>query len=832
MDKICRKGRFLFAGNRKWRAYGVSYGPFVPNSHGEPFPEKEVAERDMKQMQALGLNAIRTYHVPPQWLLDLAAEHRLRFFITLAWPLRGLFLENKLRLAEIRKSIRHQISSMAQHPAIFACAIDNEMAPDLARWLGPEKVRKFLDSLILEVKTVSPDLLVTYAGYPPSEYLIPELADFVTFNIYLHDRSDFRAYLNRCHLLAGDRPLMIGEFGIDTVSEGEERQQEIIEWHLEEVTQSGASGTLLFTWTDEWFTGGHEIEDWAFGLTTRERQPKLVCDRLATYIPQSTHALVDHFSSTSYPKFSIIVCTYNGSRTLKQTLESLSTLRYPDFEVIIINDGSTDGTADILSSDSNYGVITQENQGLSVARNRGADEATGEILVYTDDDCMPDTDWLFHLADTFQSTEFAAVGGPNLSPPAAQWRQATVAAAPGVPTHVLLTDMEAEHIPGCNFAIRREALESIGGFDPIYRKAGDDVDLCWRLRDAGYQIGFNPSAMVWHHRRSTIADYLKQQHGYGEAEALLRYQHPNYFDAEGSAHWAGIIYNDHRRLNWFDAPRVYHGIFALGYFQSIYRQPERYWVQYFSSLNWLFCTLVVGLVSLWVPALVIVPFLMFLPLLISAGILMSSAKIEKPHDHWYSRMLLYALCLLQPLLRSWARYFTWLHEQRLPRQEEFTAKEQRQLPSGWQKGRVAFWAEEGQSREQYLKCVSGLLASQGWRFFADTGWSQWDFDLFASRWWHTRLRSVAEIYPENKQLIHIEIKLLIHPISWLLISPFIFILVSLGCQFPVLAVWMGVILFLMVGYLWLERYRVRKAVARVLSAAAIKEALHPMKEEI
>jgi len=95
---------------------------------------------------------------------------------------------------------------------------------------------------------------------------------------------------------------------------------------------------------------------------------------------------------------------------------------------------------------------------------------------------------------------------------------AYVAASPGGPTHVLLDDEVAEHIPGCNMAFRREALHAIGGFDPIFRAAGDDVDLCWRLQNKGYKIGFSPAAVVWHFRRNTVRDYLKQQRGYGKAE--------------------------------------------------------------------------------------------------------------------------------------------------------------------------------------------------------------------------------------------------------------------------------------------------------------------------
>src|SRR5262249_31909199 len=155
--------------------------------------------------------------------------------------------------------------------------------------------------------------------------------------------------------------------------------------------------------------------------------------------------------------------------------------------------------------------------GLSVARNVGLAAATGAVIAYTDSDCYADRDWLTHLAYQLQATGADAVGGPNLAPPDG-WAAGCVGAAPGQPTHVLESDQVAQHIPGCNMAFRREALERVNGFDPQYRKAGDDVDVCWRLQQAGGWITFAPGAFVWHHRRQTPRTYLRQQAGYGEAE--------------------------------------------------------------------------------------------------------------------------------------------------------------------------------------------------------------------------------------------------------------------------------------------------------------------------
>ncbi len=772
MEKITVSGRFFMEGPRKWRAFGASYGPFRPNAEGDPFPDHSRTAEDFRQMRSIGLNTIRVYHVPPGWLMDLAAESGIRLMVTLPWPRRGLFLESGEMRGKIERDIVAGARALSGHKAVFACVVDNEMAPDLARWFGPAKVSRYLDHLIELVKAECPDLLVTYAGYPPTEYLTPDQVDFLTFNVYLHDRASFRAYLQRLHNLAGDKPLLIGEFGINVLAEGEETQADILSWHIEEVVRSGASGTLFFCWTDEWFTGGHEILDWGFGLVDRDRRPRLVCERLPSLIPNRGESPAQHYPPPWQPKVSVIVCTYNGSRTMQRCIESLQRLHYPDYEVIVVDDGSTDATSAILDAFTGIRVIRQQNLGLSAARNRGAQEASGEILAYTDDDCMPDEDWLYHLVETFIRGGTAMVGGPNLPPPARNSVEAAVAAAPGAPTHVLLSDQEAEHVPGCNMAVTREAFLQVGGFDPVYRKAGDDVDFCWRILEQGLKIGFDPSAIVWHHRRSTIGDYFKQQRGYGEAEAILRYQHPNVFDRSGQAIWSGVIY-DRRTSSFFPGPPlIYHGIFALGYFQSIYRRPEAVWRGMVAGLPWFALTVLVLMLGLMLPILRIVPVLMMVATLVAALVTTLSTRIEPGFGGLGTRLLLYYLTLLQPLSRAWARYFTWLEKQRTPpsvsgsRTPALSHWPRRQRPH-----RLAFWAEPGQSRLGYLQALQSEFDREGWRTIPDTGWSNWDIHVLASRWWHVYIRSVAEVYPEQKELIHLELRLRINSFTWLMSLP-------------------------------------------------------------
>src|SRR5207253_407576 len=154
------------------------------------------------------------------------------------------------------------------------------------------------------------------------------------------------------------------------------------------------------------------LTDWAFGIVTRERQPKKSFNTLREKFGQDNSTL-PHRALTKAPFVSVIVCSYNGARTLADCLNSLGKINYPDYEVILVDDGSTDNTAQVAAQFPNVRYIRQENQGLSHARNTGAAAAKGEVFAYTDSDCMADPDWLYYLVGTLTSGDYAGVGGPN-----------------------------------------------------------------------------------------------------------------------------------------------------------------------------------------------------------------------------------------------------------------------------------------------------------------------------------------------------------------------------------------------------------------------------------
>ncbi len=584
-------GKFLFVGDEKFWIRGVTYGTFRPDHTGVQYPPHDVVARDFRAIADAGLNAIRVYTTPPLWIMDAAAAFGLRVMIGLPWEQHVTFLDDPVRAKRILSDVRENVKRFAGHPAVLCYAVGNEIPASVVRWYGKARVERFIAQLCAAAKSEDPGALVTYVNFPTTEYLDLPFLDFVAFNVYLEAKSQMKSYLARLQNVAGERPLVMTELGLDSNRKGEARQAESLDWQIATAFESGCVGAFVFAWTDEWFRGGHDVVDWDFGLTRRDRQPK-----------QALHTVSARFSNTPFsadcqwPKISVVVCSCNGSRTIGETLTALENLDYPDYEVIVIDDGSTDETS-VIAGRHDVKLIRTENNGLSVARNLGMHAATGEIVAYLDDDAYPDPHWLTYLASEFRRTDHAGIGGPNLPPPGDGVIADCVANAPGGPVHVLLSDEVAEHIPGCNMAFRRDRLMEIGGFDPRFRVAGDDVDVCWRLQERGWTLGFAPAAVVWHHRRNSIKAYVKQQRGYAKAEALLADKWPGKYNSVGHVPWQGRIYGRGVTNLFFLRSRIYHGTWGSAPFQSVYEPCPGHWASMLLMPEWYFLLTFVGFLT-------------------------------------------------------------------------------------------------------------------------------------------------------------------------------------------------------------------------------------------
>lgn len=746
-ERVSVAGKFLSRRSGKFFLNGVSYGPFAPNSRGEPYPEDDQLARDFAHIRSLGFNTVRLYELASDATLRMAVQNDLLLIVGIPWAEHVDFVSSKTLRESVERTVSGAAHRFGSHPAVVALLVGNEIEKTLVRWMGPRKVRDFIERLIGIAKIAVPQALVSYATYPSTEYLIPRNADFVAVNVYLEDCVAWERYLLRLQNLAGNQPLVITEFGLDAVAHGEEKQAAVMRWQRESLLRIGAAGNVWFSYTDDWHRSGQQVEGWHFGLVDRERKPRAACG-IVPVLPTSPS-----LSAVTAPRITAIVCTRNGSATLRQCLDALGRQSHGNHEVLVIDDGSTDDTPEIAHAFPFVRYIRQEHAGLSVARNRGAHEATGEILAYTDDDCIPDDDWLLRLSTAYDDPAWVAAGGPNIPPPARNTVESVVAAAPGAPTHVLLKDEEAEHLPGCNFSVRKDALQRIGGFHADFTTAGDDVDICWRLRAAKGKLRFVPSAMVWHHRRFTVRGYLRQQSGYGTAESLLIKHHPSHFGPLGGARWRGAIYGDGLGLHDPAEGTIYHGPFGFAPFQAIYPQGIAAWWELFTGVLW---------IALAILALVLRCPSIALTLLAASAWLAwtranqnSSAAMPRGSSE---RLLLWLLCWLQPIVREWSRLRGMLRLRVRP--SWHPSLPEIVIPSKPRKASrhvavVSFWSESGIGREHLLDALRQLLAEKKIRCREDDGWRSFDIEMMPESIVTWAFLSVTEYHGGQRQLTRV-----------------------------------------------------------------------------
>jgi GT2 family glycosyltransferase len=759
------KGKFFYVGDEKLWIRGVTYGTFRPDKSGNEFHNPEVVKKDFAHMAAVGINVVRVYTPPPTWLLDIALQKGLYVMVGLPWEQHVTFLDQRKTVRSIKRRVRTMIRKLSGHSAILCYVIGNEIPASIVRWHGRIKIERFLKRLYAIAKMEDPEGLVTYVNFPTTEYLQLSFLDFQCFNVYLEEQERLESYLNRLQNIAGDLPLVMGEIGLDSRRNGEEKQAEVLDWQIRTAFRLGCAGAFVYAWTDEWHRGGYDIEDWDFGLTDRNRHPKKALQSV-----QRAFAEVPFPPDVAWPRISVVVCSYNGSNTIRNCFEGLLKLDYPDFEVIVVNDGSTDETATI-TREYGFRLINTENRGLSSARNTGLEAATGEIVAYMDDDAFPDQDWLKYLAATFMAYDCAGVGGPNIAPSNDGKIADCIANAPGGPTHVLVCDLEAEHIPGCNMAFRRDCLKSIKGFDPQFRAAGDDVDVCWRIQQCGWWLAFAPAAMVWHHRRNSIRTYWKQQIGYGKAEALLERKWPQKYNSIGHTSWAGRIYGNGltKSVGW-KKWRIYYGSCGCAPFQSLYGHSPTFlqalplmpeWYKVNISL------LVLSLLGLfWKPLLLAIPLLVItagIPLINVIKSMVEASFTSRPLsglDRLKLRVLTGLLHIIQPMARLCGRLRHGLTLWRRRGASHFALP----LPQKYQ-----IWSENWQAPEKWLQFIKTAIARLGAIIKQGDDFDHWDLEVRGGLCGSARLLMAIEEHGGGKQLVRFYTWPIVFPVGLALI---------------------------------------------------------------
>ncbi|MEM6424828.1 MAG: glycosyltransferase [Cyanobacteria bacterium P01_C01_bin.73] len=220
--------------------------------------------------------------------------------------------------------------------------------------------------------------------------------------------------------------------------------------------------------------------------------------------------------------FSIVIPTYNRPERLQKCLESIAQLDYPRdrFEVVIVDDGSQTPLQPVIDrfrSDLPLNYIQQSNAGPANARNTGAASATGQYLVFTDDDCQPTSTWLSSLEAAFQACSEALIGGRTINAlPGNIFSSASQLLIDYLYEYYNQAHGEPTFFASNNFAMPRGFYQQLGGFDTSFPlAAGEDREFCDRWKHHQFPMRYAPNMKILHAHKLSLKSFWRQHFNYG-----------------------------------------------------------------------------------------------------------------------------------------------------------------------------------------------------------------------------------------------------------------------------------------------------------------------------
>ncbi len=423
--------------------------------------------------------------------IEAAAAHGLRALLAVEPDWLGLAGATRRARRHAVDAIAARLEDLAGPRQADVLGVALGLPPTPLEESAPDAVARLAEQLAARVHDQWADWLVTTTTSSSWRLPCPEEIDFLTVRLEkVSELRALRAALSAAHRMVGDRPLVLA--GVPSGGDA-------AEWMADVALERGVAGTV----------SGPPPADSFEPCAVAGRNLRTVADL-----------------AVEWPSLSVVVCAYNAADTLAECLTHCDLLDFPRLEVVVVDDGSTDHTAAITRQHPAVRLVQVSHGGLSAARNAGYLAATGELIAYLDADAYPSPEWPWYLA--LAAAGVAGSGGPNVPPPGDGLAASVVARSPGGPVPQLSDEDRALHLPGCNMAFWREVLHALGGFDTELRSA-EDLDYEWRLHERGWELGYHPAALVWHHRRPERRAYLRQQRSYGRGQAQLERRHPERF---------------------------------------------------------------------------------------------------------------------------------------------------------------------------------------------------------------------------------------------------------------------------------------------------------------
>ena len=716
---VAPHGKFLSRAGSKFFLKGMRLD--LKNQTSDFTAKVELRAR-LQQLKAGHTTAVILKESEADWATDIAAATGLHTLVEVP------FGADRLLDRKALKSLRLELDEIARRFAHRSGLIGFLLSPAInAGWLrmaGLERVQRTLAKLVRHLKDQAGEALVAVCHQPSTRALAVLEEDLLYSTVPGMSGLELTNYIVSLHNMAESRPVVIEiESGCGDPDE-----------RIGCAFAAGTAGVVAP----------------AFAAPPRTDALAMIALAPDEILPFVALNGTCPPALRQPPMVSVVICAYNAERTMEACLKSLRELDYPNYEVVVVDDGSRDRTAEISARYPEFRLIRQPNKGLSVARNVGMAAARGEIIAYTDSDCVVDPHWLRLMVGAMTANGFDACGGPNYAPHEEGRIEACVSASPGAPCHVLTAEDRAEHLAGCNMVFRKAVLQQIGGFDPQFTAAGDDVDICWRALDAGFTLGFCPAAFVWHFRRNTVKAYYNQQRGYGKAEAMLYLKYPERFNALGQVMWRGRIPGLARTMpgaralvSWVKT--------SSGFFQTIYEPPMGLLKFLPQTLEWNTMWAAVLVLSL-TAGFTAIPALAMLALgPVWALYYACKAPLEKCHQSFGSRLMVAFLAFTGPMFRTITRY-------RYRMTGALTGKGgvdpmTRQRPVFQLRDRalkLSYWSESGVPRDSLIDRLIRLFTRAGMPVRVDSGWNDYDLEIQPDAWTRVRIKTADEEHEGGK----------------------------------------------------------------------------------
>ena len=222
--------------------------------------------------------------------------------------------------------------------------------------------------------------------------------------------------------------------------------------------------------------------------------------------------------------FSVIVPTYNRISLLKETLRSLLELDHPNFEIIVVDDGSTDDTAACLAAlarEEKIRYFSQRNQGPAIARNLGLENSRGEYIAFTDDDCIVPTDWLLKFSNHLVARTADGVGGKSRTgDPTNPFSVANDGIGNFLKDALSKSDGAVPYLTSNNAAYSKEILMKVGGFDRGFTIGAEERDLNHRIVRSGGKLVYDPTIVINHYNNARLLGFVRHQFDQGKGSYI------------------------------------------------------------------------------------------------------------------------------------------------------------------------------------------------------------------------------------------------------------------------------------------------------------------------